>query len=378
MRGLRALLLVGLCFAPLPALAAGTIVCSGGTCTGAGGVVGPASSTDNALVRFDGTTGTLLQNYTSNAPICSDTGVCTFVAPILGTPTSGVATNLTGLPMTTGVTGILGSVNGGTGNGFTKFSGPTTSEKTLTLPDASATVLTTNAAVTVAQGGTGLATLTANNVMLGNGTSTPLFVAPGTSGNVLTSNGTTWTSAAAGGSSSPLTTKGDLYTYSTVDARLPVGANGTKLVADSTQTTGQKWVSPVTYQATPANPTGTSSTTGVMMGLAGSITPATSGRVLIIVTGQIFNANGGGYYGITHIRYGTGTAPTNGAALTGTVGGSTADTYGSAQNERVPFSLSVVLSGLTVGTAYWIDLDLTSSGGLTSTIQSVSISAIEL
>lgn len=51
-------------------------------------------------------------------------------------------------------------------------------------------------AVGVAFGGTGLATLTANNVILGNGTSTPLFVAPGTSGNVLTSNGTTWASAA--------------------------------------------------------------------------------------------------------------------------------------------------------------------------------------
>jgi hypothetical protein len=49
----------------------------------------------------------------------------------------------------------------------------------------------------VAGGGTGLATLTANNVLLGNGTSALQAVAPGTAGNVLTSNGTTWTSAAA-------------------------------------------------------------------------------------------------------------------------------------------------------------------------------------
>jgi len=48
----------------------------------------------------------------------------------------------------------------------------------------------------VANGGTGRATLTANNVLLGNGTSTVNFVAPGTSGNVLTSNGTTWQSTA--------------------------------------------------------------------------------------------------------------------------------------------------------------------------------------
>lgn len=52
-------------------------------------------------------------------------------------------------------------------------------------------------AVDVPHGGTGLATLTANNVILGNGASSPTFVAPGTSGNVLTSNGTTWTSAAS-------------------------------------------------------------------------------------------------------------------------------------------------------------------------------------
>jgi len=53
-------------------------------------------------------------------------------------------------------------------------------------------------ALTVAQGGTGAATLTANNVVLGNGTSAVQFVAPGTAGNVLVSNGTTWTSGGAG------------------------------------------------------------------------------------------------------------------------------------------------------------------------------------
>jgi hypothetical protein len=56
--------------------------------------------------------------------------------------------------------------------------------------------LTLATALPVTSGGTGAAALTANNVLLGNGTSAVQFVAPGASGNVLTSNGTTWSSAA--------------------------------------------------------------------------------------------------------------------------------------------------------------------------------------
>lgn len=79
----------------------------------------------------------------------------------------------------------------------------------------------------VPNGGTGLATLTTGNVILGAGTSTPTFVAPGTSGNVLTSNGATWLSspAAAGivcsarytGATGTITSTNSLVTYTTVD-----------------------------------------------------------------------------------------------------------------------------------------------------------------
>lgn len=54
-----------------------------------------------------------------------------------------------------------------------------------------------------------------------------------------TSYDTSWMPPDAG--STPLTTKGDLLTFSTVLARLPVGTNGQALLADSTQTTGLKW-----------------------------------------------------------------------------------------------------------------------------------------
>jgi len=43
------------------------------------------------------------------------------------------------------------------------------------------------------------------------------------------------------GGASPLTTKGDVYTFSTSDARLAVGSNNTVLTADSAEATGLKW-----------------------------------------------------------------------------------------------------------------------------------------
>ena len=52
-------------------------------------------------------------------------------------------------------------------------------------------------------------------------------------------SGSSWVSI--GGSASPLTTKGDLYGYSTTNARVAVGSNGQVLTADSTAATGITW-----------------------------------------------------------------------------------------------------------------------------------------
>jgi hypothetical protein len=77
----------------------------------------------------------------------------------------------------------------------------------------------------VANGGTGATTLTANNVLLGNGTSALQSVAPSTNGNVLTSNGTTWTSAAP---PSPAPTTAQVLTAT---AGASAGAVGTYALA---------------------------------------------------------------------------------------------------------------------------------------------------
>jgi len=75
----------------------------------------------------------------------------------------------------------------------------------------------------------------------------------GTSGNVLASDGTNFVSTSSAGIGSPLTTKGDLYTFSTVNARLPVGTiNGQILQVNSGAATGLAW-STATFPSTATN-----------------------------------------------------------------------------------------------------------------------------
>ena len=135
------------------------------------------------------------------------------------------------------------------------------------------------------------------------------------------------------------------------------------------------------YQARPADPTGSTNTiTGVMMGLAGSITPSGSGKVLVTVTGNLTNASSVGFGASVQARYGTGTAPSNGATPVGTsVSPGAVLKYTSASSsEIVPFTCCGVVTGLTVGTPYWIDLALAASGGGTATATNISVTAVEV
>ena len=75
----------------------------------------------------------------------------------------------------------------------------------------------------------------------------------------------------------------------------------------------------------PSNPTGTTSLTGVMMGLAGAITPAVTGKLRFTITGSGNNSTAGDGW-IVQLRYGTGAAPANGGALAGATCGQTKKT----------------------------------------------------
>ena len=132
------------------ALTSGTLpITAGGT-----GITSFGTGVQTALgANVTGSGGIVLDTAPNIANATINTS--TFVSAALGTPASGNLINTTSIPMAN-ATGNLAVSNGGTG---------------------------TNA-------------LTANNVILGNGTSAVQFVSPSTNGNVLVSNGTTWTSGA--------------------------------------------------------------------------------------------------------------------------------------------------------------------------------------
>ncbi|MDE1770319.1 MAG: hypothetical protein KGI28_07200 [Thaumarchaeota archaeon] len=125
-----------------------------------------------------------------------------------------------------------------------------------------------------------------------------------------------------------------------------------------------------------ANQTGTTSSTGVMLGPGTSITPQSTGRIFVHVSGFTSQSKAGGGC-ITGIRYGTGSTPINGAALTGTSVGWKQSSTHPATNSTVPISQAVQVTGLILNTKYWIELSEAVIKSGTCTVNNVNWSVLE-
>lgn len=134
---------------------------------------------------------------------------------------------------------------------------------------------------------------------------------------------------------------------------------------------------PAVSTTTSASPTGTTSLTGVMMGLGAALTPGTSSQVSVLVTGQMQNTTLND--GVTvQVAYGTGSAPANGAAPTGTLVGSVQSFTEVVVGLSSGFAVGALVTGLIPGTAYWFDVQVAAVTGGTASVTGVTVLAQEV
>ena len=167
----------------------------------------------NTAITADLTTAQTLTNKTLTSPILT--------TPALGTPASGVMTNVTGLPLTTGVTGTLPVANGGTGVTTSTGSG---NNVLSTSPTLVTPVLGTPTSVTLTNA-TGLPISTGISG-LGTGVATALAVNVGSSGAAVINGGALGTP-----SSGTLTNATGLPLTTGVTGTLPVANGGTGITS---------------------------------------------------------------------------------------------------------------------------------------------------
>jgi hypothetical protein len=142
-------------------------------------------------------TATFSGAISSVSPTFTGTPLSTTAAP--GTNTTQIATTAFTTAAITAATGSLGTMSTQNANNVSITGGTITGITDLTVAD----------------GGTGRSTLTANAVLVGNGTSGINSVSPSTAGNLLVSNGTSWTSTtlASSGVRLGLGITGETWTY---------------------------------------------------------------------------------------------------------------------------------------------------------------------
>ena len=236
-------------------------------------------------------------------------------------------------------------------------------------------------------GGTGLTSYTTGDLLYASATNVLSKLAKGTSGYVLQQGASvpawfnlfgtanTWTGAQTLYSSGVLINNpANTFAYTITASAITAARTLTLPLTRQAETLA---VRPTLAVTLPGSPTGTTSAGGVMMGLAVAFTPMVTGRAFMAISGYAHNTTAGAMWWV-ETRYGTGTAPVNGAALTGSIAGALQIGTSSVASEDGPFCMVGLPTALTIGTAYWIDVALYAIGGGTATIWQPSVVVCEL
>jgi hypothetical protein len=166
-----------------------------GPVTGTGDVTGPASSTVGQLPVFSATTGKAITNSTLTGILKGTTGVVSaavagtdYIVPggALGTPSSGTLTNTTGLPITTGVSGLGTGIATALGQSVGTAGAPVLFNGALGTPTSGTLTNATGLPITTGVSG------------LGTGVSTALGLTVGTTGGVVLYEGDAGTPSSIG------------------------------------------------------------------------------------------------------------------------------------------------------------------------------------
>ena len=319
-----------------------------------------ATSSVTGCVEGDGATITLTAGVVSCTTATSSQIGCVEPDGTIITDTAGA---ITVAKATSGAFGVIEG-DGSTvtlTSGVLKCTTATTSQLGCVKPDGSTITIS---------GGVISSTASASSVTVGTTT-----IVSGTTGYLLYSNGGTLGNEAI--SSIAVTTLNGSSGPATAVTSVATNNGITGGTITNTGTIGRALNEATANLTASATSTFTNTSAALQAGLGGtySLTPVYGSRIHATIYGTTSNATANDYVQVA-LSFGTGGAPSFGAAATGSIcSQQLADTSPTA-NAKVAFSLTCMITGLSHGTAYWFDLQEAVNAG-TGTIQATGFAAFE-